>query len=157
MWVGETFADVIGFPLAGLFVAFLGAALPLAFWLDAATYLASAVLIATIVVRPAPARDTAAEVSASDPAQLTTGFVAEIAGGLHFLRADETAPLEHDPGRDRAVRASDPAGHHLDLRTRSSPAPRSDREGAWGFLETALGRRQPHRRVRHRARSGRGC
>ena len=52
MWIGETIADVIvGYPLAAIFVGFLGSALPLAFWLDAATYAASAALIATIVVR----------------------------------------------------------------------------------------------------------
>ncbi len=38
MWIGETIADVIGYPLAAMFVGFLGAALPLAFWIDAATY-----------------------------------------------------------------------------------------------------------------------
>ncbi len=46
LWIGETIADVLSFPIAGLFVVFLGSALPLAFWLDAATYLASAVLLA---------------------------------------------------------------------------------------------------------------
>ena len=51
MWVGETMADVIGYPLAGLLVVALGNALPLAFWLDAATYVASAGLLSTIVVR----------------------------------------------------------------------------------------------------------
>ena len=35
LWVGETIADVIGYPLAGLFVALLGSAVPLAFWVDA--------------------------------------------------------------------------------------------------------------------------
>src|SRR5207247_8104230 len=45
-WIAETLADVIGYPLAGLFVAFLGSALPLAFWFDAAAYVASAGLIA---------------------------------------------------------------------------------------------------------------
>ena len=55
MWVGETIADVIGYPLAAVFVGFLGSALPLAFWIDAATYAASAALIATIHV-PAAAR-----------------------------------------------------------------------------------------------------
>jgi DHA3 family macrolide efflux protein-like MFS transporter len=49
-WIAETLADVIGYPLAGLFVAFLGRALPLAFWFDAATYVASALLIATMAV-----------------------------------------------------------------------------------------------------------
>ena len=42
MWIGETMADVIGYPLAAIFVGFLGSALPLAFWIDAATYAASA-------------------------------------------------------------------------------------------------------------------
>ncbi len=90
LWVGETIADVLSFPIAGIFVVLLAEALPLAFWLDAATYLASAVLLGTIVVRPAAARDLSAEVSASDPAQLTTGFVAELRAGWHFLRGDKT-------------------------------------------------------------------
>ena len=51
LWVGETMADVIGYPLAGLFVAALASALPTAFWLDSATYIASAALLSTIVVR----------------------------------------------------------------------------------------------------------
>ena len=45
MWVGETIADVVGYPLAGVFVALLGTAVPLAFWFDSATYLASAALL----------------------------------------------------------------------------------------------------------------
>jgi MFS transporter, DHA3 family, macrolide efflux protein len=52
MWVGETIADVVNYPLAGLFVLFLGGSAVLAFWLDAVTYLASAVLLATMVVPP---------------------------------------------------------------------------------------------------------
>ena len=57
LWVGETIADVIGYPLAGLFVALLGSAVPLAFWVDSATYLASAALLATIVVQARPRSD----------------------------------------------------------------------------------------------------
>ena len=60
MWVGETIADVIGYPLAGVFVALLGTAVPLAFWVDSATYLASAALLGTIVVNAAPVRAVAA-------------------------------------------------------------------------------------------------
>jgi DHA3 family macrolide efflux protein-like MFS transporter len=82
LWVGETIADVIGYPLAGLFVYLLGSAVPLAFWVDAATYLASAALIATIVVQ---AR-TASEVAAA--ARQREGFVAELAAGWHFLRRE---------------------------------------------------------------------
>jgi len=39
LWVGETIADVIGFPLAGLFVALVADAVSIAFWFDGATYL----------------------------------------------------------------------------------------------------------------------
>jgi DHA3 family macrolide efflux protein-like MFS transporter len=52
MWVGETIADVINYPIAGLFVVFLADSLALAFWFDAVTYLGSAVLLSTIVVPP---------------------------------------------------------------------------------------------------------
>ncbi len=52
MWVAETIADVINYPLAGLFVVFLRDSLALAFWFDSVTYLASAGLIATVVVPP---------------------------------------------------------------------------------------------------------
>ena len=45
MWISETFADIGGYAVAGLFVALLGPRLPLAFWADAVTYVASAFLI----------------------------------------------------------------------------------------------------------------
>ena len=80
LWVAETIADVLGYPLAGLFVFLLGTAVPLAFWVDAATYLASAALIATIVVQ-------ARSPSEADEAP-REGFVAELAAGWHFLRRE---------------------------------------------------------------------
>src|SRR5262245_4132876 len=52
LWVGETFADIGGYLIAGLFVGLLGTQLPLAFWVDSVTYIASAVLIASIAVAP---------------------------------------------------------------------------------------------------------
>ena len=58
MWVGETIADVVGYPIAGLFVLFLADSLALAFWIDAATYLLSAALLATMVVPPIVRRAT---------------------------------------------------------------------------------------------------
>jgi len=103
MWVGETLADVIGFPLAGLFVVALGPALPIAFWLDAATYAASAVLLATLVVR---GRDEPVESSAvgvqnvpeavpPPPARangpiddVEPGFLGELKAGWRFLRRE---------------------------------------------------------------------
>jgi DHA3 family macrolide efflux protein-like MFS transporter len=79
LWVGETIADVLGYPLAGLFVALLGSAVPLAFWVDSATYLASAALVWTIVVQ-------ARQRSAADHAR--EGFVAELMAGWQFLRKE---------------------------------------------------------------------
>lgn len=77
MWVGESFADIGGYALAGLFVAFLGTSLPLAFWIDSVSYIASAVLLATIVVRPRPAPE-------GEPAP--RNIVRELREGWAFLR-----------------------------------------------------------------------
>lgn len=79
-WLGDTLADIVGYPLAGLFVAFLGSALPLAFWIDAGTYLASALLIASMAV-PAMRRTADEEGGASGG-----GFLAELREGWSFLR-----------------------------------------------------------------------
>ena len=85
LWVGETAADLIGYPLAGLFVTALGAALPVAFWLDAVTYVGSAVLIGTIVLGPrVTARDEGIETGAGE------GFLAEMRAGYRFLRGEPT-------------------------------------------------------------------
>jgi DHA3 family macrolide efflux protein-like MFS transporter len=79
-WVAETLADVIGYPLAGLFVAFLGTALPLAFWLDAASYVVSAGLIMAVAIPPV-VRATAVAAGAS-------GVLADMRAGWRFLRAE---------------------------------------------------------------------
>lgn len=78
-WVGETIADIVGYPIAGIFVALLGAALPLAFWVDAGTYVVSAALLAMIRVAPLE-RQTAGEAGA--------GFFAELLAGWRFLRRE---------------------------------------------------------------------
>ena len=101
LWVGETMADVIGFPLAGLFVVALGPALPIAFWLDGATYAASAMLLATIVVRPrdqaedvvvaaATVVGTPTEAPATDRVvdDVAPGFLGELKAGWRFLRGE---------------------------------------------------------------------
>ncbi len=75
-WIAETLADVVGYPLAGLFVAFLGRALPLAFWLDAATYVASALLIATMAIP----KVADAVTSARAPRPADGGSTADAAG-----------------------------------------------------------------------------
>lgn len=77
MWVGETLADVVNYPIAGLFVVFLASSLPVAFWFDAATYLASALLLGLMVVPPVARRgragaETGAETGASGSGTETT-------------------------------------------------------------------------------------
>ncbi len=52
LWTAESVADIVGFPIAALFVTFLGTEIALAFWVDSATYIISAVLISTLVVPP---------------------------------------------------------------------------------------------------------
>lgn len=53
IWTGETLADIAGYPLALVLLLMMGNDYALAFWLDAATYLISAVLIAGMVIPPA--------------------------------------------------------------------------------------------------------
>lgn len=100
LWVGETMADIVGWPLAAVFVGSLGAAVPVAFWFDAATYVASAAMLSTIVVRrlDRPERratrddvdavpDTAGASSPSDK-PVRPGFFGEMQAGWAFLRRD---------------------------------------------------------------------
>ena len=79
-WTGETIADIAGYPLAGFFVAFLGADIRLAFWADAATYVVSAALILGISVPPI--------VRAAGPAVggAVRRFLGELRDGWRFLR-----------------------------------------------------------------------
>jgi MFS family permease len=105
LWVGETFADIGGYALAGLFVALLGSQLPLAFWVDAVTYLASALLIASIAVAPlarvtggSGGLDAAAEAARGATSAVerllqrtrvgSAALMAEMRAGWQFLRGD---------------------------------------------------------------------
>ena len=78
IWMAETIADIPGYLFAGLLVAVLGGNFALAFWFDAATYVASAVLISTIAI-PALTRP-------SDAAAGT--FRGDFLEGWRFLRND---------------------------------------------------------------------
>ncbi len=82
IWTGETLADIAGYPLAGVFVAFLGTNLALAFWVDAVTYIISAVLLFGLVIPPV-AHETTARVTGALGA-----FVAELRDGWRFLRGE---------------------------------------------------------------------
>ncbi len=82
-WMSETLADVIGYPLAGLFVAFLGSALSLAFWLDSISYVASALLVITVVIPP-----VVRSVGSVAPVPGLAGIRDDLAGGWRFLRGE---------------------------------------------------------------------
>jgi DHA3 family macrolide efflux protein-like MFS transporter len=93
LWVGETFADIVGYVIAGLFVALLRDQLPLAFWVDSVTYVASALLIASIAVAPATravasAAGAAAGAAGKGALRAIRGFGSEIREGYRFLRGD---------------------------------------------------------------------
>ena len=88
MWVGETLADIFGYPLAGIFIVVLGNAVPLAFWVDSATYLASATLLTAIAVRAVTPARARATTDAPDDGRL--GFVSELRAGWVFLRGEAT-------------------------------------------------------------------
>jgi DHA3 family macrolide efflux protein-like MFS transporter len=82
-WTADTLADIVGFPFAGLFVAFLGTRaedLGLAFFADSATYVLSALLIAGVVVPPL-VREAAPRTQSA-----LRAFAAELAEGWRFLR-----------------------------------------------------------------------
>ncbi|HEY8438759.1 MAG TPA: MFS transporter, partial [Candidatus Limnocylindrales bacterium] len=155
MWAGETFADVIGYPLAGIFVAFLGTALPLAFWVDAATYAASAILIASIAIpaikrRPKTVAATTAKATApvTEPAEASdsaateppqAGVFAEMLEGFRFLRSERvlfanTIQAAFAQFAIGSLTALTP----IFVRDVLAP-PDVDAKAAYAFLETALG------------------
>jgi MFS family permease len=82
--VSEALADIGGYPLAGILVAVLGPLAPLAFFVDAASYLMSALSLATIP-RPTWTRPQAVS---GDP---VARYLHELREGWGFLRHD--APL----------------------------------------------------------------
>ena len=88
LWVGETFADIVGYALAGLFVGLLHDQLPLAFWIDAVTYLASAVLIATVAVSPLRQAAAVAAEAGGRLVDRVRQLGGEIREGWEFLRGD---------------------------------------------------------------------
>jgi MFS family permease len=87
-WIADTFADIGGYPLAAVFVAFLGEALPLAFWLDAVSYIVSAVLIGSMAVPALRRRRTPAGTAAGADAEAEPkpDFRREMLEGWRFLR-----------------------------------------------------------------------
>jgi MFS family permease len=160
MWVGETIADVVNYPIAGLFVVFLASSLPLAFWFDAVTYLASALLLATIVVPPIVRRsrttsdvmdadpdteagaagEVAADgVAAGEPPTGRPSVLADLRAGWAFLR-HETVLLANTiqaTAGQLAVGVITVASIVLARELTASPG--DEYRGTYAFMETAIG------------------
>jgi len=116
--------------------AALSSALALAFWLDAATYLASAVLIGALVVNPARA-DAFDPEADEDPA--TGGFLDELRQGWDFLRG-ETVLLANTL---QAAVGQFTIGILIALTVIYAKEVYFDQGGGylavWGFIETSIG------------------
>ena len=106
IWIADTVSDLAGYSLGGLFVAFLGSSLALAFWIDGASYLVSGALVAAVVIPPiagllsddtradAGSRGEVSDGAVGDPetassrAAITTSIREEMAEGWRCLRAE---------------------------------------------------------------------
>ncbi len=132
LWVGETIADVIGYPLAGIFVALLGTAVPIAFWFDSATYLASAGLLATIVVQ-------ARSRSGDDTTGQGEGFLAEMKAGWDFLRRETVLLANTLQGVVGQFALGIAIALTPTLAKLNYSSTQFGWQGAYGFLETGLG------------------
>jgi MFS family permease len=136
MWIADTVSDLVGYSLGGLFVAFLGSSLVLAFWIDGASYLASAALVAAIVIPPL-VRARAGEGDAGEAAA-PTSIRTEMAQGWRFLRAEtvllattiQAAIAEYGMG---ALTTLSP------LLIASLVVGGTDAAAAYGFFEMAMG------------------
>ena len=128
MWVADTVTDLAGYGLGGLFVAFLGSALSVAFWIDGASYLASALLVAAVAIpRIVPAAGGGAP-----------SLRADLLSGWRFLRAEtvlfattiQASIAEYGLG---ALTALSP------LLVAALPLGGTDAPTAYGFFEMAMG------------------
>jgi predicted MFS family arabinose efflux permease len=81
LWTAESLADILGYPIGAAFVAFVGTELALAFWVDSATYVVSAVLIMSLVVPPV-ARAAATQVGSA-----LSAFRSELVEGWRVMRS----------------------------------------------------------------------
>jgi MFS family permease len=136
MWVADTVSDLAGYGLGGLFVAFLGSALSLAFWIDGASYLASAALVAAVAIpRIVPAGGGEA---GAGSAGVSASLRADLVAGWRFLRAEtvlfattvQATIAEYGLG---ALTALSP------LLVAALPLGRLDAPTAYGFFEMSMG------------------
>jgi len=152
LWVGETVADVVNYPIAGLFVVFLAGSLPIAFWFDAVTYLASAALLATIVVPPllrrARPEDELAEdgtlketpgTEAADGIPQPSTIVGDLKAGWSFLRHETVLLANTLQGTAGQFAVGIVTVASLVLAQQITPEGGSAYRGTWAFMETAIG------------------
>ena len=152
MWVGETIADVINYPIAGLFVVFLASSLPLAFWFDAVTYLGSAVLLATIVVppivrkaRPKAAVDDDMDLDLDGEAATAAGapakrsIVADLRVGWQFLRHEAVLMANTLQGTAGQFAVGVFTVSSIVLAKQITTAPGDEYRATYAFMETAIG------------------
>jgi MFS transporter, DHA3 family, macrolide efflux protein len=151
MWIADTVSDLAGYSLGGLFVAFLGSSLALAFWLDGASYLISGALVAAVVIPPVvrhahatngpagPEGEAASGWTADDPALGAGSSIrGEMAEGWHFLRAETVLfattiqALVAEYGLGALTTLSPLLVASLPLGNLEAPA-------AYGFFEMAMG------------------
>jgi MFS family permease len=148
MWVGETLADVVNYPIAGLFVVFLAGSLPIAFWFDSLTYLASAALLATIVVPPLARRARragsaealeAAEAAAAAAGEGPSSLVSDLRAGWAFLRHETTLLANTIQGTAGQFAVGIVTVASLVLARELTPGECSEYRGTYAFMETAIG------------------
>ena len=157
MWVGETLADVINYPIAGVFVVFLKSSLALAFWFDAVTYLASAALLATIVVPPLAKRARSNAAAAADGVDGTidgadatdgatddgepadTSVLADLKAGWAFLRQETVLLANTLQGTAGQFSLGVITVGSLILAKEITPGAGEAYRGTYAFMETAMG------------------
>jgi MFS transporter, DHA3 family, macrolide efflux protein len=145
MWVADTVSDLAGYGLGGLFVAFLGSSLALAFWVDGASYLVSGLLVAAVVIPPVVRASAGAGEQAADQSgegsrsiEPAPSIRAEMAEGWRTLLAEtvllattiQAAIAEYGMG---ALMALSP------LLVASLALGSTDAPTAYGFFEMAMG------------------
>jgi len=132
MWVGETLADVVNYPIAGVFVVFLRSSLALAFWFDAVTYLASAALLASIVVPPLVKRARGANEGASS-------VRADLRVGWAFLRHETVLLANTLQGTAGQFSLGVITVGSLILAKSITPGHDETYRATYAFMETAMG------------------
>ncbi len=138
MWVGETLADVVNYPIAGLFVVFLKSSLALAFWFDAVTYLASAALLATIVVPPIAKRALDTE-GAKGEGDGQSSMRADLKAGWAFLRRETVLLANTLQGTAGQFSLGVITVGTLILARAITPGTDEAYRGTYAFIEAAMG------------------